>query len=177
MKVSQLSFSKNVVEYSGGLPLALEVLGSHLFDREIAEWKCVLEKLKKIPNDQVQKKLKISYDGLNDDTEKEIFLDIACFFIGMDRNNVIHILNDCELYPESGMSVLVERGLVTVDEKNRLRMHDLLRDMGREIIRETSPKDPEERSRLWFNKDVLEVLSEQTVRNLYTIFGFKISED
>ncbi|KAK2420073.1 disease resistance protein RPV1 [Trifolium repens] len=45
---------------------------------------------------------------------------------------------------------------------NRLGMHDLLRDMGREIIREKSPKDPEERSRLWFSKDVLNVLSEQT---------------
>jgi hypothetical protein len=27
--------SRNVVEYSGGLPLALEVLGSYLFDREL----------------------------------------------------------------------------------------------------------------------------------------------
>jgi hypothetical protein len=38
--------SKNVVKYSGGLPLALEVLGSYLFDREVSEWICVLEKLK-----------------------------------------------------------------------------------------------------------------------------------
>ncbi|PNY14991.1 disease resistance protein (TIR-NBS-LRR class) [Trifolium pratense] len=154
--------SRNVVDYSGGLPLALEVLGSYLFDRGITEWESVLEKLKKIPNDQVHKKLKISYDALNDDTEKEIFLDIACFFIGMVRNDVIHILNGCELYAEIGINVLVERSLVTVDDMNRLGMHDLLRDMGREIIREKSPKDPEERSRLWFSKDVLDVLSEQT---------------
>ncbi|KEH25115.1 putative TIR domain, winged helix-turn-helix DNA-binding domain-containing protein [Medicago truncatula] len=154
--------SRNVVEYSGGLPLALEVLGSHLFELGLAEWKCVLEKIKRIPNDQVQKKLKISYDALNDDTEKEIFLDIACFFIGMDRNDVIHILNGSELFAEIGVSVLVERSLVTVDDRNRLAMHDLLRDMGREIVREKSPKEPEERSRLWFNNDVLDVLSEQT---------------
>jgi len=158
------SISRNVVEYSGGLPLALEVIGSYLFDRGIAEWKCVLEKLERIPNDQVQKKLKISYDGLNDDTYKEIFLDIACFFIGMDRRDVIHILNGCELFAEIGISVLVERSLVTVDNRNRLGMHDLLRDMGREIIRDKSPKEPEDRSRLWFNKDVLDVLTEQTVR-------------
>ncbi|AES95162.1 NB-ARC domain disease resistance protein [Medicago truncatula] len=86
-----VGMSRNVVEYSGGLPPALEVLGSYLFERGVAEWKCVLEKLKKIPNDQVHEKLKISYDGLNDDIAKEIFLDIACFFIGMDRNDVIHI--------------------------------------------------------------------------------------
>ena len=158
------SISRNVVEYSRGLPLALEVIGSYLFDRGIAEWKCVLEKLRRIPNDQVQKKLKISYDGLNDDTYKEIFLDIACFFIGMDRRDVIHILNGCELFAEIGISVLVERSLVTIDNRNRLGMHDLLRDMGREIIRDKSPKEPEDRSRLWFNKDVLDVLTEQTVR-------------
>nr|WIL60020.1 nodulation protein [Melilotus officinalis] len=151
-----VGISSNIVEYSGRLPLALEVLGSYLFDRGIKEWMSVLDKLKKIPNDQVYKKLKISYEGLNDDTEKEIFLDIACFFIGMDRDDVICILNGSELFAEIGISVLVERSLVTVDDRNRLGMHDLLRDMGREIIREKSPKEPEERSRLWFNKDVVD---------------------
>ncbi|XP_057458668.1 disease resistance protein RPV1-like isoform X2 [Lotus japonicus] len=154
--------SRNVVEYSGGLPLAVEVLGSYLFERGVTEWKSVLDKLKTIPNDQVQKKLRISYDGLNDDKEKDIFLDIACFFIGMDRSDAIQILNGCKLFAEIGISVLVERSLVTVDDKNKLGMHDLLRDMGREIIREVSPKEPEERSRLWFHEDVIEVLSDQT---------------
>jgi len=141
-KVDFAEISMNVVKYSGGLPLALEVLGSYLFDRGVTEWNNVLDKLERIPNDQVQKKLKISYDALNDDTEKEICLDIACFFIGMVRNDVIHILNGCELYTEIGINVLVERSLVTVDDRNILGMHDLLRDIGREIIREKSPKDP-----------------------------------
>ena len=124
----------------GGLLLALEVLGSYLFDRQVTEWECVLEKLKRIPNDQVQKRLKISYDGLNDDTERDMFLDIVFFFIGMDRNDVMDILNGCGLFEEIGISVLVERSLVTVDDKNKLGMHDLLRDMGREITRHKSPK-------------------------------------
>ncbi|KAK7382583.1 hypothetical protein VNO80_01495 [Phaseolus coccineus] len=157
-----IELSRNVVAYSGGLPLALEVLGSYLFDMEVTEWKIVLEKLRKIPNDEVQEKLKISYDGLSDDTEKGIFLDIACFFIGKDRNDVIHILNGCGLFPENGIRVLVERSLVTVDDKNQLGMHDLLRDMGREIIRSKSPMELEERSRLWFHDDVLDVLSKET---------------
>ncbi|BAT97318.1 hypothetical protein VIGAN_09072200 [Vigna angularis var. angularis] len=157
-----IELSRNVVAYAGGLPLALEVLGSYLFDMEITEWKSVLEKLRKIPNDEVQEKLKISYDGLSDDTEKGIFLDIACFFIGKDRNDVIHILNGCGLFAENGIRVLVERSLVTVDDKNQLGMHDLLRDMGREIIRSKSPMELEERSRLWFHEDVLDVLSKET---------------
>jgi hypothetical protein len=162
--------SRNVVEYSGGLPLALEVLGSYLFDRGPIEWKSVLDKLKRIPNDEVQKKLKISYDALSDNYEKEIFLDIACFFIGMDRNDVTLILNGCDLFAEIGISILVERSLLTVDDKNKLGMHDLLRDMGREIIREKSPENLEERCRLWFPEDVLHVLSEQTVRTSYISF-------
>ncbi|XP_017410147.1 TMV resistance protein N isoform X3 [Vigna angularis] len=157
-----MELSRNVVAYAGGLPLALEVLGSYLFDMEVTEWKSVLEKLRKIPNDEVQEKLKISYDGLSDDTEKGIFLDIACFFIGKDRNDVIHILNGCGLFAENGIRVLVERSLVTVDDRNQLGMHDLLRDMGREIIRSKSPMELEERSRLWFHEDVLDVLSKET---------------
>jgi len=165
-----LEISREIVDYTVGLPLALEVLGSYLFERGVADWKCVLEKFKIIPNREIQQTLKISYDGLNDDTEKDIFLDIACFFIGMDRNDVTQILNGCRLFADIGISVLVERSLVTVDDKNTLGMHDLLRDMGREIIREKSPKDPEERSRLWFHEDVLNVLFEKTVSTSYTYF-------
>ncbi|TKY63433.1 TMV resistance protein N [Spatholobus suberectus] len=140
------------------------------------EWKSVLKELKKIPNDKVQAKLKISYDGLSDETKKEIFLDIACFFIGMDRNDVIHILNGCELSAENGIRVLVEQSLVTIDDKNKLGMHDLLRDMGREIIHAESLKYPGERSRLWIHEDVLDVLSKETVRTSFIVFGFKISK-
>ncbi|XP_029130437.1 TMV resistance protein N isoform X2 [Cajanus cajan] len=170
-----IELTRNVIEYSGGLPLALEVLGSYLFEMDVTEWENVLEKLKRIPNHQVQKKLKISYDGLSDDTEREIFLDIACFFIGMDRNDVITILNGCGLFAENGIRVLVERCLVIVDDKNKLGMHDLLRDMGREIIREKSPKEPEERSRLWFHEDVLEVLSKETLMDKLKILNLSHS--
>ncbi|CAI8594229.1 unnamed protein product [Vicia faba] len=115
--------SRKFVEYCGGLPLALEVLGSYLFESGIRDWKCVLEKIKIIPNDQ--------------------------------------ILNSCGLFLEIGISMLVEQILVTVDDKKKLGMHELLRDMGREIIREKSPKEPEEHSRLWIHEDVLDVLSDR----------------
>ncbi|XP_057744471.1 disease resistance protein RPV1-like [Arachis stenosperma] len=150
-----------VISYCGNLPLALEVIGSHLFERGIKEWKSVLNKLKSIPNKEVQKKLKISFDGLSDDKDREIFLDIAFFFIGMDKSDVTDILNGCGHSAGIGISILLERCLVTVDTKNKLRMHGLLRDMGREIIRESSPTTPEERSRLWYSEDVLDVLSKE----------------
>ncbi|XP_028758894.1 TMV resistance protein N-like isoform X2 [Neltuma alba] len=157
-----IDLSRNIVAYCGGLPLALEILGSYLFDREEKVWRSVLEKLKRIPNGEIQKKLKISFDGLSDDMMKEIFLDISCFFIGMDRGDVTQILDGSGLFPDIGISVLVERSLVTIDENNKLGMHDLLQDMGREVVREQSPKELGKRSRLWFHEDVLNVLSKHT---------------
>jgi hypothetical protein len=155
--------SADVIAYSGKLPLALEVLGSYLSNCEITEWQKVLEKLKCIPHDQVQKKLKVSFDGLKDVTFKQIFLDIACFLIGMDRNDAIRILNGCGFFADVGIKVLVERSLVTVDNRNKLRMHDLLRDMGRQIIYEESPTDPEKRSRLWHHEEVFDMLAKHKV--------------
>ncbi|KAM3746768.1 hypothetical protein ACB098_06G225800 [Castanea mollissima] len=154
-----MGISRSVVAYSGGLPLALEVLGSLLFDKSMEEWNCALKKLKRIPNDQVQKKLRISFDALSDDTEKDTFLDISCFFIGMDKNYVVQILDGCGFFASTGINALIQRCLLTVDERNKLMMHDLLRDMGREIVRENRPKEPGKHSRLWLKEEVIDILT------------------
>ncbi|XP_027908282.1 TMV resistance protein N-like [Vigna unguiculata] len=157
-----LELSKQVVTYCGALPLALEILGSYLYKRRVKEWQSVLSKLKEIPNDKIQEKLKISYDGLTDHTEKDIFLDVCCFFIGKDRGYVTEILNGCGLHAEIGITVLVERSLIKIEKNNKLGIHDLLRDMGREIVRGSSPLEPQKRSRLWVHDDVLDILTEHT---------------
>ncbi|XP_059452202.1 disease resistance protein RPV1-like [Corylus avellana] len=154
-----MDLSRSVIAYSKGLPLALEVLGSFLFTRSMREWKSTLEKLKRIPHDQIQKKLRISFDALRDNTEKDIFLDISCFFIGMDKNYVIQILDACGFFAEIGISVLIQRCLLSIGERNKLIMHDLLRDMGREIVRDEYPKMPGKCSRLWLHEDALDILA------------------
>jgi len=167
--------SIDVVAYCGGLPLALEVLGSYLFKRRKQEWESVLLKLKKIPNDQIHEILKISFNGLRDRMEKDIFLDVCCFFIGKDRAYVTEILNGCGLHADIGITVLIERSLVKLENNNKLGMHALIRDMGREIVRESSPEEPEKRSRLWCNEDVVDVLTDHTVRiSLHRVFFFFI---
>jgi len=155
--------SKEVITYCGGLPLALEVLGSYLYRRRREEWQSVLSKLKEIPNDKIHEKLKISYDGLSDNMEKDIFLDICCFFIGKDRAYVTEILNGCGLHADIGIPVLIERSLIKVEKNNKLGIHNLLRDMGREIVRQSFPQ-PQMRSRLWVHNHVLDILTEHTVR-------------
>ncbi|XP_038720905.1 disease resistance protein RUN1-like isoform X2 [Tripterygium wilfordii] len=153
-----VELSRSVVNHSGGLPLALEVLGSFLFGSTVVEWISALERLRRIPHSQIQDKLRISYDGLSSDREKDMFLDIACFFIGMDKYYVVQILDGCGFFAKSGVSLLMQRCLVTVNEDNKLVMHDLLRDMGRDIVRESSPKDPGRRTRLWLQEEVFDVL-------------------
>ncbi|XP_040994252.1 disease resistance protein RUN1-like [Juglans microcarpa x Juglans regia] len=159
--------SISVVKYTGGHPLALEVLGSFLLGRSITEWKSTVEKLQKMPDPHIRKILRVSFDSL-DETTMDIFLDIACFFIGMDAEYVAKILHGCGFFPDIGISNLARRSVVIIDCHNKLRMHDLIRDIGREIVRESSCKDLGRRSRLWFHEDVLNVLnSEHKVRDLH----------
>ncbi|CAL5425319.1 unnamed protein product [Camellia sinensis] len=153
-----LELSKQVVDYASGLPLALEILGSFLScNRSIQEWESAIEKLKKIPNEAIQEKLEISYNSLRKE-EKELFLAIACFFVGMDRNFIIKILKGCDLFPEFGLRILFNRCLIKYGPWNELVMHDMLRDMGREIVKKESSDEPGKRSRLWLRMDGLEVL-------------------
>jgi hypothetical protein len=158
--------SMRVVNYVGGLPLALEILGSCLSGRSTVEWEEKLEKLQKYPDNQIQQILKMSFDSLNDHIVEDIFLDIACFFVGMDKDYAIKIFDGCDFFPINGINILIQRSLVTINGKNELRMHDLIRDMGREIVRERSSNDLGKRSRLWFHEDVLHVLNNQMVRSI-----------
>ncbi|CAL2236201.1 unnamed protein product [Prunus armeniaca] len=157
-----LDLSKRVIRYCQGLPLALRVVGSFLIRRSIAEWESHLEKLQRSLDGDIQKILRISYDGLPDHTTRKIFLDISCFFIGMDKDYVTQILDGCKFSAVIGISVLSERCLVTVSEQNKLMMHDLLRDMGREIVRKKAHGHPKNFSRLWKCEDITDVLSNES---------------
>jgi hypothetical protein len=161
--------SRSIIAYCGGLPLALEVLGSFLFSRSMLEWESALDKLKRIPHEQIQNKLRISFDGLSDNTEKDIFIDIACFFIGMDTNYVVKILDGCGFFPKIGISVLIQRCLLKVSGRNEFTMHDLLRDMGREIVHEKHPNEPGKWSRLWRHEDAFDILTKHEVIRTFSI--------
>ncbi|XP_010050730.2 disease resistance protein RUN1-like [Eucalyptus grandis] len=56
--------SHAAVSNTGGLPLALEVIGSYLCGKTKEAWKDALKKLEKIPAKKVQERLKISYDSI-----------------------------------------------------------------------------------------------------------------
>ncbi|XP_057990237.1 disease resistance protein RUN1-like [Hevea brasiliensis] len=152
--------SKKATIYVGGHPLALKVLGSHLFRRTIEEWESELEKLKGKSLKKIEDVLKRSYDGL-EKNEQEIFLDIACFFKGEDKDHVKRQLKAFGFYPESGIPRLIEKYLITISN-NRVDMHDLLEQMGKDIVNEEC-KQPGGRSRLWNYEDIDHVLTTETI--------------
>ncbi|KAI9087893.1 hypothetical protein K1719_030223 [Acacia pycnantha] len=147
------------VLYAGGLPLALEVIGSNLFGNTIDQWNSMLDTYKSIPNRKVHGILKISYDSL-EENEREIFRDIACFFNKLELSYIKEMLYAHGLHGEIGIQVLKDKSLIKIDGSNRVRMHDLIQDMGREIVRQESTLDPGKRSRLWFDEDIVRVLEE-----------------
>ncbi|GLJ55316.1 hypothetical protein SUGI_1187010 [Cryptomeria japonica] len=73
------------------LPLSLEVLGAQLYDKSDKDyWQCVLDKLSRILPRDINERLQVSYDAL-DEEDKEMFLDTACFFIGQRKSVAITI--------------------------------------------------------------------------------------
>ncbi|KAF3432362.1 hypothetical protein FNV43_RR27102 [Rhamnella rubrinervis] len=151
-----------LVEYADGYPLALKVLGSFLFGRSIEEWLDTLAKLKKYPDKDILHMLRMSLNGL-DDNEKNIFLDIACFFRGEYEYRVKKILDGCGFYPEIGIKVLIEKSLITM-LGDKLWMHDLLHKLGRDVVHQESPEEPGRRSRVWSREDARHILVTDTIR-------------
>ncbi|KAH9778678.1 Disease resistance-like protein DSC1 [Citrus sinensis] len=154
---SHTELACKIIKYARGVPLALEVLGRYLYGKRREVWENAISKWETAPPKGIQDALKISYDGL-DDKEQNVFLDIACFFIDEDRDTVTKFLDDCEFFATSGIEVLVDKHLITISVRNKIKMHDLLRAMGREIVRQESTNDPGKRSRLWHHKEGTEAI-------------------
>ncbi|KAL8258392.1 hypothetical protein R6Q59_030433 [Mikania micrantha] len=123
--------SMDVVSYAGGLPLAIEILGCFLYDKDKDEWKSVLAKLKDIPDIKVTERLKISYDGL-ERYQKDLFLDIACSLRRWRLSDAMRVLDASNFHPGIGVPVLVKKSLIKVTN-GRIDMHDLIEEMAHYI--------------------------------------------
>ncbi|XP_054814320.1 disease resistance protein RUN1-like [Prosopis cineraria] len=144
--------TNNILEYANGLPLAIIKLGLLLSRKSVKEWKSALVQLQRIPNRQIMDVLEKSYDEL-DDKSKEIFLDITCFFIGKKMDRVKEILDSCGFPADNGMKLLIEKSLMTILD-HKVGMHNMLREMGRQIVRRAFPYEPRKWNRLWHLDDI-----------------------
>ncbi|WMV53220.1 hypothetical protein MTR67_046605 [Solanum verrucosum] len=139
-----------VVRQAQGLPLALEVWGSSLHEKDIHEWRSVVDRIKRNSSSKVVESLKVSYDGLEREDQK-IFLDIACFLRGKKQTEIKQILESCGFGAEAGLRVLIDKSLVFISEDDMIQMHDLIQEMGKYIV--TMQKERGELSRLWRTQD------------------------
>eukprot|EP01018_Ginkgo_biloba_P036024 Gb_36252 [translate_table: standard] len=160
--------SKRVVKACKGLPLSLEVMGAHLYDKrdDTAFWDEAVIRIESLKDKDLYETLKISFNGLHEE-ERQIFLDIACFFIGEKKASAIGIWKALgSKNPHTAITNLSLKSFVRVDNDDYLRMHDHLRDLGREIVAEESREYPCKRSRLWQPDDVRRVLPKSKVKCL-----------
>ena len=125
-----------------GLPMALEIIGKHMFGKKEDVWSKTAQTLQSRP--EVLSKLSISFEGLPSEAEKMMFLDIACQMIGLHVADATDIWESCapsctnlcltsRNVPDS-LAILKDKSLIDVDANNVLTMHDLLREMGKELV-------------------------------------------
>lgn len=134
---------------TGKLPLAVELVGSHLSllrDKRGA-WESLLEKLQNVTDDKVENKLRITYEQLNS-FQQHIFLDIACFLFGEDKRIASYMWDELKLYPSFEVEMLCLMSMVKIGDDNRMWIHDQLRKLGRKIVQEDCMKQGNN-SRLW----------------------------
>ncbi|CAN1195488.1 Disease resistance protein L6 [Linum perenne] len=158
------ALSRDIVSTTGGLPLTLKVVGSLLYREELDIWKEKLAQLKETTEKEVIETLKISYNALEHEA-KQIFLDIACFYIGSEKEIVSYMWEDCNFRPITNIKILIQRSMIKIDENNKFQMHDHLRDMGRDIVRNENIDFPWKRSRLWTEEDIKEMLRDKKGTN------------
>ncbi|CAI9269444.1 unnamed protein product [Lactuca saligna] len=153
--------SDKILKYCEGHPLALKVLGKSLHNRDVAYWEGCIEGLKKETCSHINNVLRMSFDSLPSNNDKELFKYIACYFVGIDRDVTETILEACDINTKSGITNLLDRFLLRIGWDNELKMHQLVQEMGRFEVRQESLDKPWKRSRLWCDKESFRVLKQK----------------
>ncbi|XP_022030477.1 disease resistance protein RUN1-like [Helianthus annuus] len=160
--------AERLAQYCEGNPLALKVLGSSIFlsdedshkrNSMIDIWIDRINSFTSSKGDhdrKIQDVMRKSFDCLQLDSYKELFLDIACFFVG-EIKDMVTIWGD-DMHARSGITALINRCLLTIShDTGKLMMPRLLQDMGRKIVYEES-KQPAERSRVCHDDESYRIL-------------------
>ncbi|KAF8035729.1 hypothetical protein BT93_C1681 [Corymbia citriodora subsp. variegata] len=156
------SLSREIVEALGGLPLAIVIWAKYLNKKTEKEiWRDTRNCLRDNPHEGhkrgVEAAFRAKYDYLNHSI-KETFLDIACFFVGKDERIPSYMWRACDSHPSMEIEELRDMHFLEDGENNELRMHRLLRDLGRKIVNEG--KVLQERCRIWKFSDARSILED-----------------
>ncbi|KAL3689099.1 hypothetical protein R1sor_015408 [Riccia sorocarpa] len=146
---------KQVVDGCEGLPLTLEVLGNYLRGKETEHWEEIPRALRECDkvadlDQKVWAKLQLSYDRLPENEVKNIFLDIASFFIfrefpfAFSVDDAISAWSSIYGSGRNRLQTLEDRALVNIStdskdsegyDRSYFYMHEHLRKMGQRIAK------------------------------------------
>ncbi|XP_059066478.1 uncharacterized protein LOC131857776 [Cryptomeria japonica] len=123
---------QKILQICAGIPLVLEIVGARLRKQNYMVDRCtqIFEALQTggdIKGENLSQRLVNSvYDELEEST-REAFLDICCFFVNWSRRDVEHIVGTANI------TLLQEAALMKTLDKDELIVHDIIRAKGRSL--------------------------------------------
>ncbi|KAL0855700.1 hypothetical protein Bca101_060853 [Brassica carinata] len=157
-----------VSRLAGDLPLGLRVMGSYLRGMSRDEWIEALPWLRSTLDREIESTLRFSYDALRDN-ERTLFLHLACLFAGFKVDSLKMYLANSSLEVNHGLEILAQKSLIFI-EGRCVKMHRLLQQMGRGIVKKQSMENPAKPHFLTDTKDIYDALGEDTAtRNVQGI--------
>ncbi|KAL1215558.1 Disease resistance-like protein CSA1 [Cardamine amara subsp. amara] len=152
-----MNFTRLFVDYAKGNPLFLEILGRELKDKDETHWKEKHHYLAEIPNTEIQDILQISYDRLSP-SQKDMFLDVACFFRSGDEYYIRCLVESCDTEPIDVGKIedLASKFLINIFG-GRVEMHDFQYTFGKKL-------GSQESGRFWTHKGAVGALKKIAVK-------------
>ena len=142
---------EKIVDACCGLPLSLEVMGKCMQgEARLRIWERTLYRVLRARHDggsdeKIWNTLRISFDELND-LEKNMFLDIACFFckdtyfgVYPTKESYLSLLDGDIKIAKNVLKRLQEKSLLKVNDWECFYVHDQIREMGRMITENDFP--------------------------------------
>ncbi|OAE26440.1 hypothetical protein AXG93_815s1000 [Marchantia polymorpha subsp. ruderalis] len=179
-----IEWINKIVAKCEGLPLTLQVMGNYISGerqdmKEVSTWRKCLDALNAAEaisdwDERLWAKLEVSYNSLHL-CEKEIFLDVATFFVNSIWKlqeakscwRVVYGLEDVR------WRILVDLSLVyDVNEKDNIQMHEQMRSLG---IRLAAAWGDNCMCRTWNKKNVLSA-SSSTATELKEIIALRLED-
>ncbi|KAI6705263.1 hypothetical protein NL676_008225, partial [Syzygium grande] len=118
--------SREITSATGNLPFVVETVGKYLYRKSKEIWTETLNHLKRGLEEEVELMLKKHFDHLSENA-KQIFLDIACFFIGVEKRIPYYMWAACGCDPYRGAGDLQNMSFLKIGEENEFWMHNQLK--------------------------------------------------